>query len=231
MNLDRYYLLARLIPALLTSIPALILYHALLMPKLEVLFSHMQLLTQGTGISFSIALVFLWVQLSKLTGRSIFQKLIFQDELQMPTTNFLLYTNTFFTPETKRKIRQKVEDHYQLRLYDFKKERQQELNARKQICLAVSQIREELRQNKMLLRHNIDYGFFKSLISGSLLASGLSLCGWLLSKFIPALLPFSELLLILGLLYFIPVLFCRSIMEHFGHYYSKVLYEQFLITH
>lgn len=229
MNVDRYYLQARLIPALLTAIPALIFFHALLNPKLEILFSDMMLLTEGTGLSFSIALVFLWVQLSKMAGRSIFQRLIFEDELRMPTTNFLLYRDPYFTPETKRQIRKKIEDIFQLRLYNYKQEKQQELNARKQICLAVSQIREQLRQNQMLLRHNIDYGFFKNLISGSMLAFFLCVSGLLLGRINPAVHQFSELFMTLGSLYFIPLLFSRSIMMHFARYYGKILYEQFLM--
>ena len=231
MKMDRYYLQARLMPALLTAIPAVIFFHAFLSPGLQTLFPELDILTEGTSLSFSVALVFLWVQLSKLTGRSIFQRLIFNDELKMPTTNFLLYTDTFFTPETKRAIRKKIEDYFGLRLYNYRQERQQEINARKQICLAVSQIREQLRENKMLLRHNIDYGFFKSLISGSMLASLLCLAGMLFGRSFHPIGQFSELFLILGILYLIPVLFSRSIMQHFGHYYSKILYEQFLVNH
>lgn len=230
MNFDRYYLQARMVPALLTIIPALILFHSFLGPKLDTLFAGIEVLTKGTGVSLSIALVFLWVQLSKLTGRIIFQRLIFQEELNMPTTNYLLHTNPFFTPETKRQIRLKIENSFQLHLYDFRKEQQQELNARKQICMAVSQIREHLRNNKMLLRHGIDYGFFKNLISGSLLACIFCLAGLGLSHGFITLKPYTDVFSLLGFLYFLPVLLSGSIMRHFGHYYGKILYEQFLIT-
>ncbi len=228
--MDRYFLQAHLMPAFLTAIPALVFYHALFSPPLEAVFANMQLLTQGTGLTFSLALVFLWVQLNKLGGRLVFQKLIFKDELQMPTTDHLLYRNNYFTPETKRLIRTKVESRFHLRLYTYKKEGKQEENARKQICLAVSQIREHLRNNKMLLRHNIDYGFFKNLISGSLLALLLSLAGLLLAAQLPLLKPFTSLFYLLSGLYSIPVVLSRSILRHFGHYYSKVLYEQFLVS-
>lgn len=230
MNFDRYYLQARIVPALLTIIPSLILFHSLLGPKLGALFSGIEVLTKGTGVSLSIALLFLWVQLSKLTGRIIFQRLIFQEELRMPTTNYLLQTNSYFTPETKRQIRIKIEICFQLHLYDYRKEQQQELNARKQICLAVSQIREHLRNNKMLLRHGIDYGFFKNLISGSLLAGIFCLAGIGLGQGIYVLEPYSDVFIVLAAIYLLPVLLSRSIMQHFGHYYGKILYEQFLIT-
>ncbi len=230
MNFDRYYLQARMIPALITTIPALILFHTLLGPDLNSVFSGVEILTKGSGVSFSIALIFLWVQLSKLMGRIIFQRLIFQEELKMPTTNYLLYSNHYFTPEIKREIRLKIENCFQLYLYDFRKERQQELNARKQICLAVSQIRELLRNNKMLLRHGIDYGFFKNLISGSFLACCICLAGWILSLTGSNIAPYGDTFIALGVLYLLPVIFSRSIMQHFGHYYGKILYEQFLIT-
>lgn len=228
--MDRYFIQAHLLPALLTSLPALVLYHALFNPQMEAAFAPMQLLTQGTGITFSVALVFLWVQLNKLGGRAIFQKLIFKNELRMPTTDYLLHRNSYFTPEIKRLIRNKIEARFQLRLYNFKKEGGQEENARKQICLAVSQIREHLRGNKMLLRHNIDYGFFKNLISGSLLGFSFSLAGVFLSPHLPLLSPFTSLFYGMAVIYLVPVLFCRSILTHFGHYYSKILYEQFLVS-
>jgi hypothetical protein len=228
--MDRYFLQAHLMPALLTAVPVLVFYHAFFNAHIEAVLANMHLLTQGTGLTFSVALVFLWVQLNKLSGRLVFQKLIFNDELRMPTTDHLLYRNKHFTPETKRLIRNKIESHFQLRLYTYKKEGRQEENARKQICLAVSQIREHLRSNKMLLRHNIDYGFFKNLVSGSLLALLFSVAGALLAPQLPLLKPFTSLYYILTGIYLFPVLFSRGILRHFGHYYSKTLYEQFLVN-
>ena len=231
MNQNRYFLQAILLPALLTAIPALILFNTLLGPEMKLLFQELPLLLKGTGISFSVALVFLWVQFNKLSGRVIFQKLIFKDELYMPTTNFLLYKSNYFTPEIKRLIRQRIEELFSLRLYNQKKERKHEINARKQICIAVSQIRELLRNNQMLLRHNIDYGFFKNLLSGCLPAFLLSLGGFIAADFLPVLLPFRSTFAAMTSLYLLPLLFCRSILQHFGHYYSKILYEQFLLSH
>lgn len=231
MSQNRYFLQAHLLPALLTAIPALIFFNTLMSPELKLFFMELPLLLKGTGLTFSVALVFLWVQLNKLSGRIIFQKLIFKGELYMPTTNYLLYKSSYFTPEIKRLIRLRIEALFSLRLYNQKKERKDEINARKQICIAVSQIRELLRNNQMLLRHNIDYGFFKNLLSGCLPAFLLSGIGFLAAEYLPELLPFKGTFAALTLIYLLPLLFCRSILRHFGHYYSKILYEQFLLSH
>ena len=230
MSQNRYFLQAHLLPALLTSIPALVFLYTLLSLELKLIFQELPLLLKGTGFTFSMALVFLWVQLNKLCGRVIFQKLIFKDELYMPTTNYLLYKNSYFTPEIKRLIRQRIEELFALRLYNHKKERKHETNARKQICIAVSQIRELLRNNQMLLRHNIDYGFSRNLLSGCLPAFLLSLGGFIAADLLPVLSPFQSTFAAMAGIYLLPLLFCRSILQHFGHYYSKILYEQFLLA-
>lgn len=44
---------------------------------------------------------------------------------------------------------------------DEESETLNELTCRKQVVTAVSQIRNSLRENKLLLQHNIEYGFLE----------------------------------------------------------------------
>ena len=53
---------------------------------------------------------------------------------------------------------------------DEESETLNELTCRKQVVTAVSQIRNSLRENKLLLQHNIEYGFFRNFLGGSLIA-------------------------------------------------------------
>ena len=228
MNLSNYYIRGRLFPTVLTSIPLLIFVNVffakLFQDKLKELFEVLPLLT---SIGISTALLFLMVQLNRLIAKEVFQRFYFQDELKMPTTNHLLWKDTFFEQTIKEKIRAKINSKFEIQLQSLSEEQANELNSRKQIVTAVSQIRNSLRDNKLLLQHNIEYGFFRNLVGGSLIA-----------------LVFSIIILVYGitinqqnlkfigitlcLIYFFIILLSKPIIKRFGNYYSKTLYEQFL---
>lgn len=228
MNLSNYYIRARLFPTILTSIPLLIFVNVILFKlfhnELKELFDVLPLLT---NIGISTALIFLMVQLNRLIAKEIFQRFYFQDELKMPTTNHLLWKDTFFDQTIKEKIRTKITSKFEIQIQNLIEEQANELNSRKQIVTAVSQIRNSLRDNKLLLQHNIEYGFFRNLVGGSLIA-----------------LIFSIIILVYGVsleqqnlkfigiffisIYLLIILFSKTIIKRFGNYYSKILYEQFL---
>ena len=102
-----------------------------------------------------------------------------------------------------------------------------EQNARKQICIAVSQIRNSLRDNKLLLQHNIEYGFFRNLLGGCLIAFVFSIC-ILVNGIVEAETGLRVTGIVLSIIYLIPILLSSLIIKRFGNYYSKTLYEQFL---
>ena len=85
----------------------------------------------------------------------------------------------------------------------------------------------ELVNGKSLLQHNIEYGFFRNLIGGSFLA-------FIASLIIVAFAQFNEdistrnLGSILCCIYFLPILISKLIINKYGKYYAKILYEQFL---
>jgi hypothetical protein len=145
----------------------------------------------------------------------------------MPTTNYLMWDNDFFTKSTKQTIYNKIQSRFNIRLLEEKEAESNEKRARKQIVIAVSQIRNTLRDNKLLLQHNIEYGFFRNLLGGCIFALIFSI-----GIFILGLVSGSNALIItsciLVFIYLIPVFFSSSIIKRFGKYYSKILYEQFL---
>ena len=98
--------------------------------------------------------------------------------------------------------------------------------ARKTIAIAVSQIRNSLRGNKIVERHNVEYGFWRNLIGGCVTAVvgcsvliGFDVYNHDNSKLILAV--------ILGI-YSIPICLNKVIILKYGNYYSRILYEQFL---
>lgn len=228
MAINNYYFKARLFPTVLTSIPAIMLYNkfvsALYRNKLENIFSGLPTITD---IILSSAIVFLLVQINRFLSKEIFQRLYFKDEVNMPTTNFLLKSNNELEKSIKQKIEDKIKMKFGISLLSRAEESSDVLRARKLIATAVSQIRNILRDNALLLQHNIEYGFFRNLIGGSFLAFIISVI-ILVHSYCSCNLTTRNLGWILAIAYFLPILFSKFIIDRYGKYYAKILYEQFL---
>lgn len=226
--MNTYYFKARLFPTVLTSIPAIILYNrfvsSLYHEKLENIFSVLPIITD---IILSSAIVFLLVQVNRFLSKEIFQRLYFKDEINMPTTNLLLKSNTELEASIKQKIEDKIKNKFGIILLSGTDESADVLRARKLIATAVSQIRNVLRDNSLLLQHNIEYGFFRNLIGGSFLAFVISVI-ILIHSYCSCDLTTRNLGWILAIAYFLPILFSKLIIDRYGQYYAKILYEQFL---
>jgi hypothetical protein len=228
MTLNSYYIRARLFPTILTIIPVIIFLNKIIAPfYYDTLKEALNILPLITNISLSTALLFLMVQINRLVSKEVFQRFYFKDEIQMPTTNHLLWSSVFFENSIKNKIRSKINDKYGIALMTQEEEKADEQNARKQVCIAVSQIRNSLRDNKLLLQHNIEYGFFRNLLGGCLIAVIFSIV-ILIYGFTKEEIGLKITGIILFVIYFIPILFSNPIIKRFGNYYSKILYEQFL---
>ena len=228
MAVNTYYLKARLFPTVLTSIPALILYNkfitSLYHDKLEKIHTALPTITY---VTFSGAIIFLLVQINRFLSKEIFQRLYFQDEINMPTTDFLLKSNNELESSIKQKIEEKIQLKFGITLINSLEEAIDEKRARKLIATSVSQIRNTLRGNAMLLQHNIEYGFFRNLIGGSFLAFLISIILAITCHFSGAATT-SKLGWILAAIYIIPILLSKVIIKKYGRYYAKILFEQFL---
>ncbi|MCK6608962.1 MAG: hypothetical protein L6Q46_11795 [Flavobacterium sp.] len=228
MKINNYYLKARLFPTVLTAIPALILYNkfvaSIYSDKLENIYSALPTIT---NVIFSSAIVFLLVQINRFLSKEIFQKIYFKDEINMPTTDMLLKSNSKIDSGIKQNIETKIKDKFNITLLNSAEEFGDESRARKLIATAVSQIRNVLRDNEMLLQHNIEYGFFRNLIGGAFLSLLMSITIVLFSYSANDL-PLINLGWILVLIYSLPILLSKVIINRYGNYYAKILYEQFL---
>jgi hypothetical protein len=228
MTANIYYLKARLFPTVLTSIPTLILYNksvaSLYHDKLENIYIALPTITD---VIFSGAIIFLLVQINRFLSKEIFQQLYFKDETNMPTTNYLLKSNNQIETSIKQKIEDKIRSMFNISLLSATEESDDEPRARKLIATTVSQIRNVLRDNTLLLQHNIEYGFFRNLIGGSFLAFVISLI-IVVSSLFTCDIATRNLGFILTLIYIFPILLSKVLINRYGKYYAKILYEQFL---
>ena len=228
MAINNYYTKARLFPTVLTSIPAIVLYNkfvaTLYHDKLENIYSA---LPTVTDIILSSAIIFLLVQINRFISKEIFQRLYFKDEINMPTTNLLLKSNNELETSIKQKLEDKIKSKFDISLLSAFEESADEPRSRKLIATTVSQIRNVLRNNTLLLQHNIEYGFFRNLIGGSFLAFIVSLI-IVASSHCTEDIATINLGWILTIIYLIPILLSKVIINRYGKYYAKILFEQFL---
>jgi hypothetical protein len=145
----------------------------------------------------------------------------------MPTTNHLLWSDTLIEESVKEKLHAKIFSMFGIQIQNAEEERNDELKSRKQIATAVSQIRITLEDNKLLLQHNIEYGFFRNLIGGSLIALLFSIV-ILIYGSIKYMQNLQTIGIIFLFIYLIPLALSKLIIKRYGEYYSKILFEQFL---
>ena len=152
---------------------------------------------------------------------------MFHNELEMPTTNFLLFSNPEFSKEYKIQIREKINSDFQLNMPSEQDELGNLENTKKRIVEAVGLIRQKVKNGRLLLQHNIEYGFARNLIGGSLIGILMSifdiiyffnvenkLLGW-----------FS---VVLAFFFFVLLLLHKSIISHLGNQYAKRLFQEYI---
>lgn len=175
----------------------------------------------------SSALGYLCWQICRSTSKSLFQYPLFrEDETNMPTTNYLLWTDKTYHDAEKANIHQKIYDYYQVKLFSKRREAADESSARKLIAGAVRQIREDTRDNPILLGYNIDFGFWRNLMGGCVMGEALIFIVYGFNYFVPSI---SLGVLIFGLcmetvVFFIGFWFLRQT----GRSYARQLISAFL---
>ncbi len=228
MKINAHYFKARLFPTVLTSIPLFVFVTQVLNPLYgESLKKVYDILPMLTNLGIYAGVVFLCVQINRFISKEIFQQYFFKEDIKMPTTNYLLWNNVFFALDIKKAIRDKILTSFNISLLNAQDEVQDEIRARNLIVHAVSQIKNKLRGNPILFQHNIEYGFVRNLLGGSLIAILFSMA-IVTYAFIHSDLILRNTGFILLAIYLLLIIFSKLLIDRYGKYYAKVLYEQFM---
>jgi hypothetical protein len=226
--MNKYFIKARLFPAILTSIPMLIFFNKVLAREyssaLKNLYDVVPIIIH---LGLSAAIIFLCVHINRFLAKEIFQRLYFKEEIFMPSTSHLLWENNYYETETKNQIRDKITEKFKLILLNQEEEQKDNIRARKLIATSVSQIRIALKGNNMLLQHNIEYGFWRNLIGGCVLSIIFSIIIYFYGEHYK-LNDLKVIAIISFVTFLLPIIFSATLIKNFGRYYSKILYEQFL---
>lgn len=228
MKFTEYDLKARTVPAILCAVPLLILIHFFVTPAILGMLTTIAESTFLGDIPLATVLIYFFAQINRTISKEVFQKRYFRDELYMPTTNFLLLSDTHYSNEYKQQIRGKILKDFGITLLSKEQEGQDETAARKRIVEAISLVRGKVKDGRLLLQHNIEYGFARNLIGGSVIAFPAALIGAILFYFFSYMLfPFA-LLITSAVIYLSMIFFSKKIMDAFGIAYAKVLIQEYM---
>lgn len=224
--ISEYTIKARLAPTALAAPPLLLLCNALFNIRADQWIESAAMIALfGKGTAM-VAIVFLMMQANRLIGLEIFQRLVSQDELNFPTSRWLVATNTEMSSAQRQSIDKKLQRDFQIGLMPANMSDSPEV--RRHNADLVGRIRLFVGSPRKLLRYNIEYGFFRNLIGASPLVLVVGLINaFLYSK---SLLPAWAYQLSLAYAILAGVLVClaRPIIERLGIQYARALFQAYL---
>jgi len=230
VRFDRYIIVAQFFPALITSLPIIVLTFFLIEdPQAEGLVNYILNIKFATEITITIAILFLFSQLIRITSK-YFQNKYFISSKGFPTTYLLTYADNTFSNSLKDAFRIKVEDKFNFRLLSSSEETTNQDEANKLIDESIRQINVVLGDNKLIKWHNIWYGFIRNTIGGVVFGLFFGLLGILFGVLLlhePLLVYVSISLCILYLGIF---LFRKPLMVQVAEDYAKKLITEFMAT-
>lgn len=228
MTFDAYSLKARIAPAFISVIlPIMVFNHFYTSAAFARFVSDVLALKIAVNISISLVLLVFAAEVGRFISKNVFERLYFKQELWMPTTNFLLFSDRTYSDDYKLKLHKKIYSDFKVKLKTEAEEVQNELLARTKIVETMALIRKKLHGNKFLLQHNIEYGAMRNLVGGSLLGLILSLVNILFFKYASSVSMAVNISIITAILYSIILVLSRFIFDFYGVNYAKVLFREY----
>lgn len=176
--MDKYERKARIYPAIVAMvIPGIFIAWVFrdVLPIIKELQGGVFYLLEGIIVPALIfsAFGYFMRNLFRSTSKLIFQIPFFkEDESYMPTTNYLLWDNEFFSKEKKKRIYSKILNKYGVNIPIGHVKKKDDPAVRKKIAEAVRLIRVDFRKkgnnDSIVLDYNIQFGMYRNFLGGSI---------------------------------------------------------------
>lgn len=224
---DKYEVLARIFPAVIVLIPFLIFTMNCDISMLSVFFDDLLKVKIIGNITIALILLYFLSQANRFFGKFLFERILFKDELEMPTTRFMLFSDSTLSKTYKLQIRVKIKADFNNNMPTEEDETNDLVETKKRIVEVVALIREKVKRGRLLLQHNIEYGFARNLIGGSIIGLVVSIFDivYFYSVHSNPILYISTF----SACFFSVLLLCnKPIINHLGNQYAKRLFTEYL---
>lgn len=224
-RVDRYDIEARYVPALVCSVPFLFFGYYFFNGLDGAFWQSAFALTIGS-VGLSTALYLVAVHFCRTIGKVI-EENWFRRGLAFPTTEFLLDTDANLTPNRKAEIRRKIKKQFKIDLGSVSEDTDAN---RRLIHEAIGQIRTVFyRNNHLIQQRNIQFGMTRNLLAGSLIATGVSSAGLLLSSLLSNGTA-SAVALTLLIMYVLLALASAALVKFTARQYAHTLFNEYMAT-
>lgn len=219
---DKYEIHAQYVPTILYSASfAVISFYYLSQIKTDFWGT---VLTLGVGgISMTFALYQLAKHMSRFVGVKL-QEWIFRDGQNLPTTRFLLDNDTTYSAERKAEIVSKIKNEFG---FNLSANTTDSFTNRRRIHEVVGQVRKRYIKREMVLQRNIQYGFWRNLMGGALIALPVSVVAVTLG-YVTRLKTGLVMASLFLLAYFVTGIVSFFAMKLCAKYYALALYDELL---
>lgn len=227
-SFDEYEIKARYIPAIISSIPLIMLTSYAKEEILLNLFKTAKWFLVVENISLSFITIIFIINVQRFLAKYLFEDRIFEKGLNFPTTKMLLWNDDRLSKEYKLKIRGKIKIDFDLKLSDKNKEKKDLIEAKKEAKDAVALIRTKVGKGMHTHQHNIQYGFIRNFIAGTFLSLPVSIFNIYLFTYIIPVNYGIYISIFLSILDIIFISFSKKILINLGTYYANILFSEFL---
>ena len=224
MNFDKYTLHARVYPTVLCIIPIVLFVLAIDDPTLAKLLSDVVAVQVVGQIGVGVAAFFLLMQLARSIGKDVFERFIFDDELEFPTTTYLMPTSSELSVALRTRIAAKTSELFDLELPTIAECEADLLSARRQARDIVAQIRGAAGKPELLQQRNWEYGFYRNLIGGSVVAFVVSI----VAAYGHAGTTVGYVCVVLSIIYLVILLSSPWLLRRSANHYARQLFSAFL---
>jgi hypothetical protein len=220
---DGYTIKARYFPSLICLVPFILGKMYVIDPWLVNNSSMTWLASYFGDATISLILLYILMQ----TNRTV-AKIFFENKKSFPTVEFLLSTSKETTESYRDKIGKKVQSDFGLSVPTAQEQQQDIVESKKRIWEIIQLIINKVRNGHLVLKCNMEYGFFRNLAGGSLVALIASLILAIISRYIITDLSLYVLSLKVALTYFFVMLFACVFINYYSKEYARVLYREYL---
>ena len=229
MKLNQYTIQARILPAILASFPFLVLYFFFLNDHLSGFFKLVFGVSWIGDVSTPVVFLILLSFIGRSIGKDLYESTWFsRDETRMPTTDFLMHSNSEYTLQFKQKIHDKIKVDYNIHIFIPDEELRNETEARKTIAEAVTLIRHSLKDGRLLLSRTIEYGFIRNLIGCSVISVFVSIVNMFVFSLVKDIHAAYYLSLTMALAYLFLMLLNKKLIHNHGKRYARSLFQEYV---
>lgn len=223
----KYEMFARVAPALVTTLPSFFLYHFYINKEIVELTHSVLDLKIIDELPIATAIIIIFYNLNRLLGKQI-EMLYFKSKNNFPTTDKLMYKNNDYSIQYKNKIREKIKNDFNINLLNPEEEQLDISQARKLVIESVNMIIERIKDGRLVLSRSLEYGLFRNLIGGGLIALPVSLFGVYFFSTIYISPLALKIEVFSAIFFFMLILFSYRILRNLGNDYADTLFREYL---